>query len=73
MIKMVTPRRIILFGFILVLTGAVLPFLIVLQILESTLFLNFVSFTASISGLLLGLAGAGMYVSEHRHHRERDK
>jgi energy-coupling factor transporter transmembrane protein EcfT len=70
---MLTPRRIILIGFFLVLTGAVLPFLIVLQIIPSTFFLNFLAFTTSVSGLFLGLAGAGMYMSEQRHPRDRDK
>ncbi len=51
----------ILLGFALVVLGVVLPFLMVLRVLESTFLLNFFSFTASMAGLLLGIAGAAMY------------
>ena len=57
-----TPQKIIITGFFMVLFGAVVPFLIVLQILPSTFFLNFLSYTVSIGGLFLGLIGTAMYV-----------
>lgn len=47
----------LLIGFVLVLMGAVLPWLMVLHILPSTFFLNFASFTASVAGLFLGIIG----------------
>ncbi len=56
----------IIIGFVLVVMGAVLPFLIILHILESTFFLNFFSFGASMGGLFLGFIGASLYVREHR-------
>jgi hypothetical protein len=56
----------ILIGFVLVLLGAVLPFLIVMQVIESTFFLNFLAYGASLSGLILGFFGATQYVREHR-------
>ena len=56
------PKRIILIGFFLVLAGVVLPFLMVIQVLESTFFLNFFSFFATMAGLLLGMVGAATYV-----------
>jgi hypothetical protein len=56
----------ILIGFVLVLLGAVLPFLMVLHYLESTFFLNFFAYGASMVGLILGLIGASQYVNEHR-------
>jgi hypothetical protein len=56
------PKRLILIGFFLVLAGAVLPFLMVIQVLESTFFLNFFSFGATMAGLLLGMVGAATYV-----------
>lgn len=37
-------NRLIVVGFFMVLTGAVLPFLIVMGVLESTFFLNFLAF-----------------------------
>jgi len=57
-----TPVKIIVTGFFLVLLGAVLPFLMVMQILPSTFFLNFLAYTASIAGLFMGLIGTAMYV-----------
>lgn len=56
------PKRLILIGFFLVLAGAVLPFLMVIQVFESTFFLNFFSFGATMAGLLLGMVGAATYV-----------
>lgn len=62
----VRPVHVILIGFLLVLLGVILPFLMVIKILESTFFLNFFSYTASILGLFLGLVGASLYAREHR-------
>ncbi len=53
-------------GFVLVIAGAALPFLMVQQILKSTLFLNFLAFAISVSGLFLGIIGAAMYVRVYR-------
>jgi hypothetical protein len=56
------PLRLILIGFVLVTAGMVLPFLMVLRALESTFFLNFLAFAASVAGLFLGIIGGSMYV-----------
>jgi hypothetical protein len=56
------PLRIILVGFALVVLGVVLPFLMVLHVLQSTFFLNFISYAASTAGLILGIVGAALYV-----------
>jgi hypothetical protein len=56
----------VLIGFALVLLGAVLPFLIIMQVLESTFFLNFLAFGASTAGLFIGIIGAVMYSREKR-------
>lgn len=63
-------NRLIVLGFICVLIGAVLPFLIVIQVIESTLFLNFLAFTVSTVGIFLGVIGTAMHVGETR--REDD-
>jgi hypothetical protein len=52
----------ILAGFVMVLLGAILPFLIVMKILTSTFFLNFFSYTVSVAGLFMGLVGCAFYV-----------
>jgi len=56
----------VLIGFVLVVLGAVLPFLMVMQILKSTFFLNFFSYGATVAGIFLGLIGATQSVREHR-------
>jgi len=56
------PVQLILIGFVLVVLGAVLPLLMVLQVIRSTFALNFFAYAASISGLFLGLIGTAMYV-----------
>jgi hypothetical protein len=65
------PRSFILIGFVLVLLGFLLPLLMVMKVLESTYFLNFFSFIASLVGLFLGLMGAAQYAVEFK--RKRDK
>ncbi len=56
------PKRMIAIGFVLVLLGFVIPFLMVLKIIVSTFALNFLSYGASISGLFLGILGSAGYV-----------
>jgi hypothetical protein len=56
-----SPRLLLSLGLFLMLLGIVLPFLMVIQILESTFFLNFLSWTASVAGLALGTIGFAMY------------
>ena len=57
----VRPRRLIIIGFFMVLFGFVAPFLMVMGILKSTFFLNFVSYFASVGGLMMGIIGAAWY------------
>jgi hypothetical protein len=61
-----SPTGLILIGFLLMVMGIVLPFLMVLHILESTFFLNFFSYGASISGLFLGTIGASRFIGRKR-------
>ena len=60
------PWKLILIGFILVLFGAVAPLLMVIQVVESSIILNLLSYAASVVGLFLGLIGAALYVRMHR-------
>ena len=60
------PRLILAIGFLLVLIGAAIPWLIVLHVLKSTFFLNFLAAGASVAGLVLGTIGAAFYVRLHR-------
>jgi hypothetical protein len=60
------PWSLILIGFVLSVSGVVLPFLMLIQTIPSTFFLNFFSYLASFVGLILGIIGASMYVRSHR-------
>jgi hypothetical protein len=55
------PVALIIFGFLLLLLGWALPFLMVLHILPSTFFLNFFAYTVSLVGLIMGFTGAALY------------
>jgi hypothetical protein len=48
----------IFIGFLLVLFGAVAPFLIVLEIFANYFWLNLLAYSASVIGLFIGVFGA---------------
>jgi hypothetical protein len=63
--------KLILSGFLLVTTGAVLPFLMATRMIEPSFPLSFLSCAASLSGLVLGIGvlvscASGRY-NGHRH------
>jgi hypothetical protein len=60
------PKRLIIIGAILVIFGFVAPFMMVLGYLQSTFFLNFVSYAASVVGIFLGMLGAALYARTQR-------
>jgi len=43
-----------------VLLGVALPFLMVLDVIQPTFLLGFISFAASVGGLMLGIIGSAM-------------
>ncbi|MBI5952907.1 MAG: hypothetical protein HY865_14720 [Chloroflexi bacterium] len=63
---MKNPKTLLTAGFFLILAGVLLPFLMVLHILESTFFLNFFAFAAQVTGLFLGFIGSVMYIRVRR-------
>lgn len=65
--------RLIIIGFFLVLLGAVLPFLIVMGLVESTMILNFIAFASSVVGVFLGVIGTATYVGEKRREQRQDE
>jgi len=66
-------NKLIGIGFILVLIGAVLPFLIVFEILPSTFLLNFLAYGTSVAGIFLGIIGVATYVGIERRKRKDDR
>jgi hypothetical protein len=61
-----SPPWIILLGFVLVMLGFAGPFLMIIGVLEHSLWLNFLSYGASVSGLILGFIGGAFYVASRR-------
>jgi len=55
------PGRSIGIGFGLLIVGAVLPFMMVINLVQSTLALNFVAVLASVGGITMGLLGMTLY------------
>lgn len=60
------PGRLLIIGFLLLVLGVVLPFLMVLRLIEPSFFLSFVSYAASIAGLFLGFLGIALYSGRGR-------
>jgi hypothetical protein len=56
-----SPRLLLFLGLFLMLLGIALPFLMVIKVFESTFFLNFFSWGASVAGLAFGTIGFAMY------------
>jgi membrane associated rhomboid family serine protease len=67
--KGLPPITTILVGFFLLLLGFVLAVLLVMRIIPSTYLLNFLSYTASVAGLFMGLVGVVLYVRLNRNKR----
>lgn len=59
-------NRLIAIGLVLVVIGAVLPFLIVLRYVPSTFTLNFLAYTASTAGIFMAIIGVAMHVGKVR-------
>jgi hypothetical protein len=63
------PIRLIIIGFVLLVLGVVFPLLMMIQVVESTFWLNFLSFGMQVAGLFLGFIGGMLYI---RHSREKN-
>jgi hypothetical protein len=61
-----SPRFLIVLGLFLMLVGMALPFLMVIRMLESTFFLNFFAWGASVTGFAFGMIGVTMYSREKK-------
>jgi hypothetical protein len=57
----VKPGALFVVGLLLQVGGCALPFLMVMQVVESTFFLNFLAWGASVTGLALGFIGLANY------------
>lgn len=57
-------------GITLMFLGIVLPFLMVIKVLESTFFLNFFAYGASVAGLALGTIGFALWSRGRNNRRD---
>lgn len=55
------PKKLIAIGFVLVMFGFLVPVLMVIKVIEAGYILGFLSYGASVSGLLLGIIGGISY------------
>ncbi len=60
-----TPAQFLVFGFLLVLYGMVVPWLMVLHILQATFFWSFTSYIGTFVGLMFGVVGVATYYREN--------
>jgi hypothetical protein len=55
------PRYLLVAALFLLVLGFILPFLMILKVIPSTFFLNFLAFTSSVIGLFIGFIGIAVY------------
>lgn len=68
------PKRLIVIAIGMMLFGCIMPFLMAIQVVESTLFLNFLSFGLSTLGLFLGVAGvSALRVRQNKRPDDEDR
>jgi membrane associated rhomboid family serine protease len=60
------PRTLLFIALGLLLFGWLMPFLMVLRVVESTFFLNFLSWGASVGGLYLGVIAVASLVRRRK-------
>jgi len=70
MLYRLSPLQLMVIGFVLLVIGFILPFLMVLRILEPALLLGFIAYLSSLLGLVLGVIGIVMFGGAHRHHKD---
>jgi len=63
---MTNPRVLIAAGLGLMVVGVLLPYLIIMKVLESTFLLNFIAYGAQVLGLVLGMVGVGFFAVSRR-------
>jgi len=62
--------QLMVIGFVLLVIGVVLPFVMVLRIVEPTLLLNIIAYFASFIGVVIGMFGAISYSRIQRHDKD---
>jgi positive regulator of sigma E activity len=60
------PKLLLVIAILLMVFGLVMPFLMVLKLVESTFFLNFLSYASSTSGFFLGFISLAAWRVKHK-------
>jgi len=58
----ISPIRLMAIGTGLLLVGVILPFLMILRVIEPSFPLGFISYASSLAGLVLGFVGLAQYI-----------
>jgi hypothetical protein len=58
--------QLMLLGFIMLLGGFALPFLMIIQLLEPTFLLILLAYLSSVGGLVIGVIGSALYIRERQ-------
>jgi hypothetical protein len=66
------PGRLIWIAIALMLFGVAVPFLIVIKVIESTMFLNFAAFISQALGFILGYVALALYRGKQKNKRDDD-
>ncbi|MCL4257928.1 MAG: hypothetical protein KJZ53_05280 [Anaerolineales bacterium] len=64
-------KQYLIYGFLMVLFGFIMPWLFILRIVQINFFLAFLSYAVSWAGLLFGIIGIAMIGLERRHKDRR--
>jgi hypothetical protein len=64
---MMNARFLLTFGVILMMGGIVLPFLMIIKLIEATFFLSFLSWGISTLGLAFGTVGFTLWNRNNKH------
>lgn len=64
-------KQYLIYGFLMVLFGFIMPWLFILRIVEINFFLAFLTYGVSLAGLLFGIIGIAMIGLERRHRDRR--
>lgn len=72
MLNLENPNRIMVVAVGMMLFGCIMPFLMTLRVVESTFFMNFLSFTLSTLGLFLGIVAIAVHRGRHKKKDEND-
>lgn len=61
-----SPKKMMIIGTLLMIIGVVLPMLMVIKMIPSTFLLSFISYGASLAGMVMAFVGLFTYITFNR-------